>query len=155
MAKKSAGLVVYYYDENKILKVLLVHPGGPFFAKKDNGVWSIPKGEYTDDEDALTVARREFKEETGNEILVEKYILLTSVKLSSGKIITAWAANDYFDTPFVSSNLFEMEWPPKQGKMQWFPETDNAAWFTIDEAKKKMYESQHPFIDKLVEILNE
>ena len=155
MAKRSAGLVVYHYNEKNVLKVLLVHPGGPFFTKKDNGVWSIPKGEYNDDDDALTVARREFEEETGNRIQDEKFIPLTSVKLSSGKIITAWAVNDYFETPFISSNLFEMEWPPKQGKRQWFPETDKARYFTIEEAKIKLYESQHPFMDKLVEILKE
>ena len=153
MAKKSAGLVVYHFDESGILKVLLVHPGGPFFTKKDNGVWSIPKGEYNDDEDALTVAQREFQEETGNQISAKNFILLTSVKLKSGKLITAWAVNAYFETPFLSSNFFQMEWPPKSGNLQSFPETDNAAWFTIEEAKIKLYESQHPFMDKLVEIL--
>ncbi len=153
MAKKSAGLVVYHYDENKILKVLLVHPGGPFFIKKDNGVWSIPKGEYNEDEDALTVAQREFEEETGNVITAKTFIPLTSVKLKSGKVITAWAVNEYFETPFIKSNLFQMEWPPHSGKMGAFPETDNAAYFTIEEAKIKLYESQHPFIEELVKQL--
>ncbi len=152
MAKKSAGLVVYYFDEKNVLKILLVHPGGPFFIKKDNGVWSIPKGEYNDDEDALTVAKREFEEETGNRITIEKFIPLTTVKLKSGKRITAWAVNEYFEIPFLQSNLFEMEWPPKSGKMQSFAETDNAGWFTVEEAKIKMYESQHPFIDALIKI---
>ena len=153
MAKKSAGLVVYHYDDDHILKVLLVHPGGPFFTNKDNGVWSIPKGEYNDGEDALTVAHREFEEETGNKISVEKCIPLTSVKLKSGKVITAWAVNEYFKIPFIQSNLFQMEWPPKSGNMQSFPETDNAAYFTVEEANIKLYESQHPFIDKLIEVL--
>ena len=153
MAKKSAGLVVYHYDENNTLKILLVHPGGPFFTKKDNGVWSIPKGEYNNDEDALTVAQREFEEETGNKISAEKFTLLTSVKLKNGKVIIAWAVNEYFETPFISSNLFQMEWPPRSGKMQSFPETDNAGYFTVEEAKVKLYESQHPFLDKLMELL--
>lgn len=153
MAKKSAGLVVYYYDENNILKVLLVHPGGPFFIKKDNGIWSIPKGEYEEGEDALTVAQREFEEETGNVISSKTFVPLTSVKLKSGKLITAWAVNEYFETPFIKSNLFQMEWPPHSGKLQSFPETDNAAYFKVEEAKVKMYESQHPFVDKLVEVL--
>ncbi len=155
MAKKSAGLVVYYFDENNVLKILLVHPGGPFFTKKDNGVWSIPKGEYNDDENPLTVAQREFNEETGNTISATNFIQLTSVKLKSGKVITAWAVNEYFEKPFVSSNLFQMEWPPKSGNMQSFPETDNANWFTVEEAKIKMYESQHPFVDALLEIIRQ
>ena len=149
MAKQSAGLVVYHYDKNKVLKVLLVHPGGPFFVRKDNGVWSIPKGEYNDDEDALTVARREFEEETGNVITAKEFVPLTSVKLKTGKVITAWAVNEYFDIPFLHSNLFEMEWPPKSGKIHSFPETDDAAYFTIEEAKIKLYESQHPFVNEL------
>ena len=153
MAKKSAGLVVYHYDESNIVKVLLVHPGGPYFTNKDNGVWSIPKGEYNDDEDALTIAQREFEEETGNKITSKDFTPLTAVKLKNGKVITAWAVTEYFETPFISSNLFKMEWPPKSGKMQAFPETDNAAYFTVEEAKIKLYESQYAFIEKLVETL--
>ncbi len=153
MAKKSAGLVVYYFDKNKLLKVLLVHPGGPFFTKKDNGVWSIPKGEYEEGEDALTVAQREFEEETGNVISSKTFIPLKSVKLKSGKLITAWAVNEYFETPFIKSNLFQMEWPLHSGKIGSFPETDNAAYFTIEQAKVKLYESQHPFADELVKLL--
>ncbi len=154
MEKKSAGLVVYHYDDNKVVKVLLVHPGGPLFTKKDDGVWSIPKGEYEEGEDPLTVARREFEEETGNRISAENYIGLTSVKLKSGKLVTAWAVKAFFESPFISSNLFQMEWPPRSGKFQSFPETDRADYFTLEEAKIKLYESQHPFIDKLAEILN-
>src|SRR5579875_567411 len=146
MAKKGAGLVVYYFDKTKLLRILLVHPGGPFFTKKDNGVWSIPKGEYEEGEDALTVAQREFEEETGNVISAKTFIPLTSVQLKSGKVITAWAVNEYFETPFIKSNLFQMEWPPRSGKIGFFHETDNAAYFTIEEAKIKLYESQHPFM---------
>lgn len=154
MPKKSAGLLVYYFDEENILKVLLVHPGGPFFTKKDDGVWSIPKGEYEEGENTLEAAQREFNEETGNLITSKNFRELTTIKLKSGKLINAWAVEEYFATPFLHSNLFQMEWPPKSGKLQAFPETDKAAWFTIEEAKKKAYESQHPFFDKLLEILN-
>jgi predicted NUDIX family NTP pyrophosphohydrolase len=153
MAKKSAGLLVYHYF-NEVLKVLLVHPGGPFFVKKDLGVWSIPKGEYEDGEDPLTVARRELQEETGNVITSDNLIELTPVKIKSGKVITAWAVAAYFDQPFISSNLFSMEWPPKSGKQQQFYETDNAAYFTIEEAKEKINSGQLPFLDELVEKLN-
>lgn len=151
MPKKSAGLLVYHFDASHILKVLLVHPGGPLFTNKDNDVWSIPKGEYEDGEDPLHAAKREFNEETGNTITATDFIPLTHVKLKSGKLITAWAVEQYFATPFIHSSLFEMIWPPKSNKLQAFPETDKAGWFTIEEARIKMYESQHPFLDKLVE----
>src|SRR4051794_17353918 len=153
MAKKSAGLLVYHYF-NSVLKVLLVHPGGPFFVKKDAGVWSIPKGEYEEGEDPLTVARRELQEETGNEIKSDNFIELTPVKIKSGKVIKAWAVAAHFEKPFISSNLFPMEWPPKSGKQQQFYETDNAAYFTIEEAKEKINAGQLPFLDELVEKLN-
>ncbi len=153
MPKQSAGLLVYHHDENNTLKVLLVHPGGPFYTKKDNGVWSIPKGEYNEGENALDVAKREFEEETGNKIEVSEYLPLGNITLRSGKVITAWAVQQYFETPFLQSNVFEMEWPPKSGKKATFPETDNAAYFTPAEAKIKMYESQHPFIDRLLQLL--
>ena len=153
MPKKSAGLLVYYFDTEKILKVLLVHPGGPFFTKKDDGVWSIPKGEYEEGENPLEAAQREFNEETGNLITNKNFTELTTIKLKSGKLITAWAVEEYFTTPFLHSNLFKMEWPPKSGKLQAFPETDKAGWFTIEEAKTKIYESQYPFLNRLIEIL--
>jgi predicted NUDIX family NTP pyrophosphohydrolase len=152
MAKKSAGLLLYRINNN-VPEVLLVHPGGPFFRNKDEGVWSIPKGEYNDDEDPLTVAIREFTEETGNVITATSFQQLAFVKLSSGKIITAWAVEQDLEQPFISSNLFEMEWPPRSGKQQSFPETDNAAWFDLETAMKKMYPSQHPFIAELKQLL--
>lgn len=154
MPKKSAGLLVYHFNINNEMEVLLVHPGGPFFKHKDDGYWSIPKGEYTDGEDPLTVARREFTEETGNEMNAEKFELLGNVKLKSGKVITAWAVEKYFEMPFISSNNFDMKWPPKSGKITSFPETDNAAWFGLEEAKVKMYESQHLFLEALISLLN-
>jgi predicted NUDIX family NTP pyrophosphohydrolase len=153
MAKKSAGLLVYHYFD-EVLKVLLVHPGGPFFARKDLGVWSIPKGEYEDGEDPLTVAKRELQEETGNLIMSNNFTELTPVKIKSGKVIKVWAAAEYFKQPFISSNLFSMEWPPKSRKQQQFYETDNAAYFTIGEAKEKINSGQLPFLDELVEKLN-
>ena len=153
MAKKSAGLLVYHYFD-EVLKVLLVHPGGPFFARKDLGVWSIPKGEYEDGEDPLPVAKRELQEETGNVLMSNSYIELAPVKIKSGKVIKAWAAAEYFRHPFISSNLFSMEWPPKSGKQQKFYETDNAAYLTIEEAKQKINPGQLPFLDELVEKLN-
>ncbi|TKK70863.1 NUDIX domain-containing protein [Ilyomonas limi] len=152
MAKKSAGLLVYHYF-NEVLKVLLVHPGGPFFIKKDAGVWSIPKGEYEDGEDPLTVAKRELEEETGNVVMNDNFIALTPVKIKSGKVISVWAAASYFEQPFISSNLFSMEWPPKSGRQQLFYETDNAAYFTIEEASEKMNTGQLPFLAELVKKL--
>ena len=154
MAKKSAGLLVYHYF-NEVLKVLLVRPGGPFFIKKDLGIWSIPKGEYEDGEYPLAVAKRELEEETGNVIISDNFIALTPVKIKSGKLITAWAVAAYFEQPFISSNLFTMEWPPKSGKQQLFYETDDAAYYTIEEAKAKINAGQLPFLDELVKKLQE
>src|SRR6478752_6421106 len=153
MAKRSSGLLVYHYFDG-ILKVLLVHPGGPFFVKKDAGVWSIPKGEYEEGEDPLTVAKRELMEETGNVIMSDNFVELTPVKTKGGKVIKAWAVAGYFEQPFISSNLFAMEWPPKSGRQQQFFETDNAAYFTIEEAKEKINAGQLLFLDELTEKLN-
>jgi len=150
MAKKSAGLLVYHYFDG-LLKVLLVHPGGPFFIKKDAGVWSIPKGEYEESEDPLTVAKRELMEETGNVVMSDNFVELTPVKIKSGKVIKAWAVAEYFEQPFISSNLFAIEWPPKSGRQQQFFETDNAAYFTIEDAKEKINAGQLPFLDELAE----
>jgi predicted NUDIX family NTP pyrophosphohydrolase len=152
MSKRSAGILAYRFSQQH-LEVLLVHPGGPFYAKKDEGVWSIPKGEYEETEDALTIAKREFQEETGNIIINEKIIALPAVKLKSGKIISAWASEENFEECFISSNTFEMEWPPKSGKIQSFPEVDKAAWFTIDEAMKKIHPGQALLLTTLQSIL--
>jgi len=152
MPRKSAGLVVYHYFDG-VLKVLLVHPGGPFFINRDLGVWSIPKGEYEDSEDPLTVAKREFNEETGNVIMNDNFIELTPVKIKSGKVISVWAVPGYFEQPFISSNLFSMEWPYKSGKWQRFYETDGADYFTIEEAKEKITPGQLPVLNEFVEKL--
>ncbi len=153
MAKKSAGLLVFRYNEHSLLQVLLVHPGGPFYKNKDDGVWSIPKGEYDDDEKPLEVAKRELFEETGNNISAEKFYPLQPVKLKSGKVISAWAVEESFLKPFICSNQFSMEWPPKSGRQEMFDEVDRAGYFDLPTARKKMYPSQWPFLDDLVEIL--
>ena len=153
MPKRSAGILAYRFHQEQ-LQVLLVHPGGPFYIKKDEGAWSIPKGEYEEQEDPLTVAKREFEEETGNKITGEKFIELSPVKLKSGKMIRAWAVETDLDNPFISSNTFEMEWPPKSGKMQQFPETDKAAWFSIPDAAKKIHPAQLPLLRELDTLLH-
>lgn len=146
MQKKSAGILLYRIHHN-ISEVLLVHPGGPFWAKKDLGVWSIPKGEFEPGENPLDAAKREVEEETG--IKVEgPFIELTPVKLKSGKLIYAWAVQGDVDIANISSNEFEMEWPPKSGKKKSFPEIDKAAWFTLPEAKNKINGGQAPLIEE-------
>lgn len=134
MAIKSAGILLYKI-KNKTIQVFLVHPGGPFWQKKDLGAWSIPKGEFTDLEDALAAATREFKEETGV-MLTGNFIPLKPVKQKAGKLIYAWAVQGDIDPESISSNTFEMEWPPKSGKLKQFPEIDRSGWFEPEEAKK-------------------
>lgn len=141
MSKTSAGLIVYRWYKSE-LQVLLVHPGGPFWKNKDEGAWNIPKGEYVEGEVPLEVAKREFYEETGIQVQGNEFIELGTVKLKSGKLIIAFAAEASFDEPFLQSNTFEMEWPPKSGKMQVFPEVDRAAWFSMADAAKKLNAAQ-------------
>ena len=148
MATKSAGILLYRRTGNS-LQVFLVHPGGPFFKNKDLGAWSIPKGEFSDDEDALTAAKREFAEETGQAIDGD-FIELKPVKLKSGKTVYAWAVEGDIDHETITSNLFEMEWPPKSGKKQSFPEIDRAGWFELEEAKLKINVAQAGFIEELI-----
>jgi len=150
MPKLSAGLLVYRLHK-KQLEVLLVHPGGPFY-KRDNGEWSIPKGEYNSTEDALTVAKKEFTEETGNTLTQTVFVPLKPVKIKSGKIISAWAVEENIAEPFINSNTFKIEWPPRSGKMASFPEVDKAEWFTIPEARKKILNGQLPFLDQLIDM---
>jgi len=151
MVKHSAGILLYRFRE-EILEVFLVHPGGPFWAKKDFSSWSIPKGEFTD-EDPLTAAKREFSEETGITIDGE-FVYLGTLKQSSEKIVYAWAHEGDYNISSVKSNTFSMEWPPGSGKYQEFPEIDKAGWFSIDEARKKILKGQEGFIDELLKILN-
>lgn len=148
MAKKSAGILLYRYN-NLSLEVFLVHPGGPFWKNKDLGAWSIPKGEFTDEENGLDAAIREFKEETGSK-LSGNFIQLSPVKQKSGKMIYAWAIKGNIHASAIKCNTFEMEWPPKSGKMQSFAEVDKGDWVSIDEAKQKINSSQAALVDELI-----
>jgi predicted NUDIX family NTP pyrophosphohydrolase len=148
--KQSAGLLVFRRKNH--LEVLLVHPGGPFYAKKDEGVWSIPKGEYLD-EDPLEAAKKEFTEETGNIIQKGPFIKLEDIKLKSGKRVSAWAVEHDFENSFISSNTFELEWPPRSGKLKVFPEVDKAEWFSVEDASRRLNPAQKDFLTQLEFIL--
>jgi predicted NUDIX family NTP pyrophosphohydrolase len=134
------------------LEVLLVHPGGPYWARKDDGAWSIPKGLYDEREDPLKAARREFLEETGVAPAGD-FIALGDFKYASGKIVSAWAVEGAFDLAAFKSETFAMEWPPKSGGMQEFPEADRAAWFGLEEARRKIVKGQAPMLDSLATLL--
>lgn len=149
--KKSAGLLAF--RKHTSIEVLLVHPGGPFYKNKDKGAWSIPKGEYTS-EAPLEVAKREFYEETGNNINSNLFIKLPDIKTKGGKLITSWAVELNAELNFISSNMFEIEWPPKSGKTALFPEVDKAEWFFLDKAREKINPSQVKLIDELESIYN-
>lgn len=151
MYKKSAGILLYRY-KNKILEVMLVHPGGPFWAKKDIGTWSIPKGEFDDTEEALTAAKREFEEELGRKTLAKKFVELSAVKSKSRKTVYAFAAEEDFDTTNIKSNLCWVDWPPRSGKRIEVPEIDKAEWFDCETAKKKIIGYQLPLIDEIFAI---
>jgi len=143
MAKQSAGILVYRFT-NGPLEVFLVHPGGPFYAKKDLGVWSVPKGEFTGG-DALTEARREFFEETGTQIAGD-FIELKVIRQKGGKYVYAWAVEADLDADAIVSNTFEMEFPPRSGFMRTYPEVDRAGWFDIETAQAKILASQAPLL---------
>jgi len=151
MSKQSAGLLLYRLKKNH-LEVFLVHPGGPFWVKKDPGSWSIPKGEFEESEDPLLAAQREFHEETGFSIRGE-FKPLSSIKQKSGKVVYAWAVESDIDHTKIKSNTFELEWPPKSGKMKEFPEIDKAGWFAVAVAREKINPAQADFLDRLVKIL--
>jgi len=141
-----------YRIRDKQFEVLLVHPGGPFWVKKDFGAWSIPKGEVADVEDEFQAAKREFEEEIGIEPRGE-FVPLGTVTQKSGKVVHAWAFKGDFDTRKIRSSTFEMEWPPRSGEMREFPEVDRAEWFGIKEAKQKINPEQTEFIKRLEEII--
>ncbi len=141
VAKRSAGIVFYRHGVAG-LEVLLVHPGGPFWAKKDLGAWSIPKGQHEVDEEALACALREFEEETGTRPNEGKLDHLGTVRQKSGKFVQAWALEGDLDADAVRSNTFEMQWPPRSGRMQEFPEVDRAAWFSLSEARERLNPAQ-------------
>jgi predicted NUDIX family NTP pyrophosphohydrolase len=148
MAKKqSAGVVLYRLRDSKV-EIFLVHPGGPFWAKKDTGAWSIPKGEFAEDENPLATARREFAEETGC-MIDGDFIELTPVRQPGGKLVYAWAVEGDCDAASIKSNLFALEWPPRSGKRKEFPEVDRAAWFDLTTAKEKILKGQVALLEDL------
>ncbi|HVR11418.1 MAG TPA: NUDIX domain-containing protein [Thermoanaerobaculia bacterium] len=151
-ATASSGIVLFRRGSGGLAEVLLVHPGGPFWAKKDLGAWSIPKGEVAPGEDTLAAARRELAEETGVEA-APPFLSLGSVVQRGGKTVTAWAAAGDADPAAIASNSFTMEWPPRSGRMQSFPEVDRAAWFSLAQAKQQILEGQRPLLDRLATLL--
>lgn len=151
MVKISAGILVYRLENNRV-EVFLVHPGGPYFTKKDKGAWTIPKGELNEQEDPFIAARRELFEETGY-MHEGNFIPLTAIKQKAGKIVMAWAVKGDIDIKTLSCNKFSIEWPPRSGKMKEFPEVDKGEWFAIDMAKEKINPAQIAFIDDLIDYL--
>ena len=153
MARRSAGILLHRLGPEG-REVLLVHPGGPFWAKRDDGAWSIPKGEYDEGEEPLAAALREFEEEIGSALgAVGELIELGDVRQKNRKVVTAWAAEGDVDAGAVQSNTFEMEWPPRSGRRQAFPEIDRAEWFPLARAREKLIEAQAAFVDRLEERL--
>jgi predicted NUDIX family NTP pyrophosphohydrolase len=152
MAKRSAGLLMYR-RRNGQLEVFLVHPGGPFWAKKDMGAWSICKGEYAENELALEAAKREFQEETGF-TAQGNFLELGVVQQASGKIVTAWAFEGDCDPSKLISNLCQVEWPPRSGRTIEIPEVDRGGWFSIDAARERILKAQEPFLDRLSQMMN-
>ncbi|OBJ09206.1 NUDIX domain-containing protein [Mycobacterium sp. 1465703.0] len=149
MAKLSAG-VLLYRTCNNVVEVLLAHPGGPFWARKDSGAWSIPKGEYSDDEDPWVAAQREFSEELGLSVPTGPRIDLGQVKQSGGKVVTAFAVRSDLDVTATRSNTFELEWPKGSGTLREFPEVDRVGWFAVATARVKLLKGQHGFLDRLM-----
>jgi len=149
----SAGLLLYRRvnkDDEIVLEVLLAHMGGPFWARKDDGAWSIPKGEYESGEDPFDAAKREFEEELGSAPPLVAYRDMGSVRQPGGKLVTAWAAEADFDAAGAVSNTFELEWPPGSGQVRSFPEIDRAGWFPVEVARVKLVKGQQPLIDRLL-----
>ena len=149
--KTSAGILLYRVRVGE-LEVFLVHPGGPYWEKRDSGAWSIPKGEFNEGDDPLEAARREFQEETGSQATGE-FVALTPLKQRSGKLVYAWAARGDIDASSITSNTFSMEWPPRSGQQREFPEIDRGAWFTVAAANEKILPGQRGFIRQLEEHL--
>jgi predicted NUDIX family NTP pyrophosphohydrolase len=149
--KRSAGLLLYRYAPDGTVEVLLGHPGGPFWARKDAGAWSIPKGEYSDDEDPLSVARREFHEELGHPAPDGDPVPLGTVRQAGGKEVTVWAVAGDLDPATAVSNTFELEWPPRSGVQRTYPEVDRVAWFGADAARGRLVRAQTAFLDRLLD----
>ena len=152
MPRTSAGILLHRAGAAG-REVLIGHMGGPFWAKKDAGGWSIPKGEYGPGEDAFAVACREFEEELGTPAPATVFLLLGELRTTSSKVLTVWAADGDLDATAAVSNTFSLEWPPRSGQVQEFPEIDRAAWFPVEEARTKLVKGQVPFLDRLLEAL--
>jgi predicted NUDIX family NTP pyrophosphohydrolase len=148
--RRSAGLLVYRHTDGG-LEVLLGHMGGPFFAKKDAGAWTVPKGEYEPDEPAWEAARREFREELGLEPPDGEAVALGEVRQSGGKTVTAWAVEGDLDPATITPGTFTMEWPPRSGRLTEFPEVDRVAWYGLDRAREVIVKAQIAFLDRLAE----
>lgn len=155
MPKRSAGLLLYRRPPGAVPDVLLVHPGGPYWASKDDGAWTVPKGEYSEDEEAAAVAEREFEEEVGVPAPPGARVALGEVRQAGGKLTTLWAVEGDLDASGVVSNTFTVEWPPRSGRRVEFPEVDRAAWFSLDDARRKLLASLVPFLDRLVEAIGD
>lgn len=160
--RRSAGILLFRRSGSAAgggIEVLLVHPGGPFWARRDEGAWSIPKGEYglddDPDEEPLAAALREFEEETGQPVPAGEPIELGTIKQAGGKFVTAWGVEGTLDADRIVSNTFELEWPPRSGKLAAFPEVDRAAWLTVPEARVKILRGQAGFLDRLVAALED
>jgi predicted NUDIX family NTP pyrophosphohydrolase len=154
ISKQSAGILLYRNNKHR-LEIFLVHPGGPFFKNKDTGAWSIPKGEFSDNEDPLLAARREFEEETGKPLIGDQFIKLSPIRQKSGKTVHAWAFEGDIDADNIVSNMFEIEWPPKSGKQAGFAEIDRGGWFGVEEAKIKINPAQIALIEELISIIHQ
>jgi predicted NUDIX family NTP pyrophosphohydrolase len=154
LPKQAAGILLYRTAAGGRLEVLLAHPGGPIWARKDERAWTLPKGQFDDDELPLAAARREFEEEMGSPPRSEAFVELGAIRQPSGKVVHAFAGQGDFDVASLDSNLFSMEWPPKSGRTAEFPEIDRAAWFSIDEARRKILKGQEPFLDRLLALLS-
>jgi predicted NUDIX family NTP pyrophosphohydrolase len=150
-AKVSAGILLYRLPARGP-EVFLVHPGGPFWAKRDLAAWSVPKGEIDADEDPLEAAKREFFEETGQRV-DGNFVELSPVRQPGGKVVCAWAVEGEIDAAAIVSNTFSIEWPPKSGKTRAFPEIDRAGWFALDDAREKILAGQQPLLDQLMETI--
>lgn len=151
--KRSAGIVLYRVRDGD-LEVFLVHPGGPYWSNKDDGAWSIPKGEFEEGDDPLAAARREFHEETGFHVNGQ-FRALSPLKQPSGKVIHAWAVEGAIDPARVASNTFSLEWPPHSGKRRDFPEVDKAEWFSLPTAQRKLIPGQRGFLDQLQQLVRD
>jgi predicted NUDIX family NTP pyrophosphohydrolase len=151
--RTSAGILLWRRAEGGT-EVLIGHMGGPFWAKKDAGAWSIPKGEYGPGEDPFAVALREFEEELGTPVPAVDFLPLGELRTTSSKVLTVWAAAGDLDASATVSNTFELEWPPRSGRVQQFPEIDRAAWFSVAQARTKLVKGQVGFLDRLQELLS-